>query len=61
MKRSRYYKYKFNGMEWQDEMNLNYYDFGARNYDATLGRWMNVDLPTLWSYSIYSDKNFKTV
>ena len=37
------YKYKFNGMEWQSEMGLDYYDFGARNYDPALGRWMNVD------------------
>ena len=37
------YKYKFNGMEWQNELDLNYYDFGMRNYDAALGRWMNID------------------
>ena len=37
------HKYKFNGMEWQDELDLNHYDFGARNYDLALGRWMNVD------------------
>ena len=30
-------------MEWQDELDLNHYDFGARNYDAALGRWMNID------------------
>ena len=35
--------HKFNGMEWQNEMDLNYYDFGMRNYDPALGRWMNVD------------------
>jgi len=40
---SFYLNGKFNGMEWQNELDLNHYDFGARNYDATLGRWMNID------------------
>ena len=30
-------------MEWKDELNLNMYDSGARNYDPALGRWMNID------------------
>src|SRR5690554_2850895 len=45
------YKYKFGGKEYQEEFDINFYDFGARNYDAALGRrrtefievWMNVD------------------
>jgi RHS repeat-associated protein len=37
------YQYKYNGKEWQDELGLNVYDYGARNYDPALGRWMNID------------------
>lgn len=37
------YKYKYNGKEFQDELGLNFYDFGFRNYDPAIGRWMNVD------------------
>lgn len=36
-------KWKFGGKELSDEMDLNTYDFGARNYDPALGRWMNID------------------
>jgi len=36
-------EYKYNGKELQDELGLNMYDYGARNYDPALGRWMNID------------------
>src|SRR5690606_16215524 len=37
------FKYKFGGKELNDELGFEVYDFGARNYDPALGRWMNID------------------
>ncbi|AUP77428.1 DUF6443 domain-containing protein [Flavivirga eckloniae] len=36
-------KYKYNGKELNEEFGLDLYDYGARNYDAVLGRFMNID------------------
>ena len=39
----REHKYGFGGKEENDELGLEWLDFGARNYDPALGRWMNLD------------------
>ena len=48
--------YKYNGKELDTKKGLNWYDYGARHYDATLGRWFAVDplAEKYYSASAYS-------
>ncbi|XLS28389.1 RHS repeat domain-containing protein [Flavobacteriaceae bacterium M23B6Z8] len=39
----RNHKYGFGNKEEQEELGLNWIDITARNYDAAIGRWMNLD------------------
>ncbi|TSE03804.1 RHS repeat domain-containing protein [Aquimarina algiphila] len=41
----REHPYGYNGKEEQNELRLEWLDFGARNHDPALGRWMNIDPP----------------
>jgi RHS repeat-associated protein len=50
-------KYRFGGKELQDDLDLMWYDFHARNYDAQLGRWFNID-PLAENYVAHSPYNF---
>jgi RHS repeat-associated protein len=38
--------FKYNGKELQSDLDLNWYDYGARMYNPALGRWNAIDLYT---------------
>ncbi len=50
-------RFKFNGKEEQTTGNLQYLDYGARMYDANIGRWMVQD-PLAEKYYAYSQYSF---
>ena len=53
----RRYDYTYNGKEFNKDFGLDWSDYGARWYDATIGRWGAVD-PLAEAYSSYSPFNY---
>ena len=51
------YKYKYNGKELQTDLDINLYDYGARNYDPAIGRWFNID-PLADEFENFSPYNY---
>lgn len=49
--------WRYNGKEITEDLGLDTYDFGARNYDASLGRWMSID-PLARDYFSNSPYNY---
>ena len=50
-------QWKFGGKQYPEELGLNWYDITARNYDASLGRWMVID-PLASKYVEFSPYNY---
>jgi RHS repeat-associated protein len=50
-------RYQYNGKEFNDDFGLNWNDYGARWYDAGVGRWMVKD-PLVDKYGSWSPYNY---
>ena len=50
----REHNYGFGGKEENDELSLEWLDFGARNYDPTIARWTTIDPVTHFNMSTYT-------
>lgn len=54
-------QYLYNGMEKQDELDLGWYDYFARQYDPAIGRFLSIDpladISRRWSPYVYAYNN----
>ncbi|WP_159025831.1 RHS repeat-associated core domain-containing protein [Aquimarina sp. Aq78] len=53
----REHNYGFNGKEENNELGLEWHDFGSRNFDTSLGRWINID-PLAEGYENWSPYSY---
>lgn len=53
------YKYKFQGQELQDELELGWYSYKWRNYNPAIGRFMSID-PLTEKYEDYTPYQFSS-
>ncbi|MGB6084914.1 DUF6443 domain-containing protein [Moheibacter sp.] len=51
------YQYKYNGKELQDELGFGLYDYGWRDYDPAIGKWISPD-PLSEEYPSWSPYNY---
>jgi RHS repeat-associated protein len=51
------HRYQYNGKEKLTDLGINNYDYGARHYDAALGRWFTID-PLAEKYKAWSAYNY---
>jgi len=49
--------YQYNGKELNEDFGLDWYDYGARWYDASIGRWNAVD-PLAENYYPFTGYNY---
>ncbi len=57
MEKRTFSPYQYNGKEMQDELNLGWFDYGARMYMPDLGRWGTID-PLADKFEIVTPYNY---
>jgi len=54
-------KYQYNGIEFADDLGLNWYDAKYRDLDPTVGRWMTMDPKAEKQFTIHPITVWETI